>query len=99
MSTPQEDKDLAISLALEAVLKLGRPEFTVYATLDLDKPESIENFSKFGELLLDAYRKGEQNNRDKLSPLYKLWRRLWDSKKPPREWDEIDDLWNEHMRF
>ncbi len=50
--------DKANELALEAVQKLDTGVFKIYATLDIDRPETIDNFAKFGEVLLDAYKKG-----------------------------------------
>lgn len=59
-----EDAKLSHSLALEAVIAAGRSRFTVYATLDIEKPETIKNFDLLGRLLLTAYKRGAASVRD-----------------------------------
>ena len=56
----QEDKDLALGLALTAVMSIKQSRFVVYATLDMEKPETINNFDIFGRVLLDAYKAGHK---------------------------------------
>lgn len=48
----------ASELAFNAIQKIGKARFTVYATLDITKPETIDNFKIFEHILLDAYKKG-----------------------------------------
>ncbi len=52
------DFDIANGLALEAIRSIGKSQFTVYATLDMDHPHTIDAFNTFCEVLLDAYKKG-----------------------------------------
>lgn len=49
--------NLANGLAIEALQKIGR-SFTVSTTLDIARPETIDNFVLFGAALENAYRKG-----------------------------------------
>lgn len=54
------DEVLATELALSALRDLDAPSFTVSATLNVDAPETLEQFQLFKRLLLDAYRQGAQ---------------------------------------
>lgn len=55
--------DLANRLALRAVQSIGKPKFTVWATLDIDRPKTIKNFGILGRELERAYQEGEANGR------------------------------------
>jgi len=48
-------------LAHEALQKLGEPKFKVWATLDSEKPKTIDAFAQFGDMLYDAYIKGRES--------------------------------------
>lgn len=54
-----EDVDgLSVALAMDAIRELGEEEFTIYATLSGDRPETIQNFARFKDVLMKIYRRG-----------------------------------------
>lgn len=54
----QDIDGLSVELATEAIRQLGEPEFTVFATLSSERPETIRNFGRFKDVLMMAYRRG-----------------------------------------
>jgi hypothetical protein len=54
----ESDRSRACGLAVTAMQKISKPKFTVWATLDIEKPKTIKAFDRFGEALLDAYNLG-----------------------------------------
>jgi hypothetical protein len=50
--------DKANELALQAMQHLGSGVFKIYSPLDIARPETINNFTKFGEVLHAAYKQG-----------------------------------------
>jgi hypothetical protein len=59
----RKEADLAHELALYAIQHINKGRFTVYATLDIEKPETINNFNKLGEVLLMAYKRGAEESK------------------------------------
>lgn len=55
--TPSDNR-LSSELAIRAIQTIGKPSFTVYACLDIEKPETLANFDTLGRVLLDAYKEG-----------------------------------------
>jgi hypothetical protein len=56
----EDDKDLARELAIEAIISMKGKPLTVYVTLDIKIPETLEAFDRLAGLLLAAYKQGQQ---------------------------------------
>lgn len=59
--TAEEEDAIGEALAYEAFSRLGQSHFEVSAHLNVDKPESIENYIAFRSMLVDAWKKGRSS--------------------------------------
>ncbi|MCC5613009.1 hypothetical protein LC612_41595 [Nostoc sp. CHAB 5834] len=49
---------LCTSLAMDAIRIFGRQRTVIHATLDVDKPETMESFELLQQAMLHAYKRG-----------------------------------------
>lgn len=50
--------DIATSLAVDAIKQVGEGSFTVFAQMNVDKPETLQSFDRLKSILLEAYNRG-----------------------------------------